>query len=262
MMGRAGRPGFDTNGIAVIMTSNEEKAYYEKISLNAETVESTLAQVLTEAITAEISQSVITSIDDALIWLKSTFFYIRARSKPALYGFPMLRDSIQFDGLLHELCRKTITDLADAMLVKFDEDSHTVEPYPEAHIMTRHMIKFGTMKVLMELFDQNDIASLLLALSKCTELQKPLRRDEKSTLNALMKALRFPLKAKVQSTDSKVYVLLQAAVGRLNIIDFSLRVEQSEMVDVVLRILAALQNLCIERLLGPLQGKHTLSPFR
>ena len=34
MIGRAGRPGYDTNGIAIIMTSTEEKKYYENISLN------------------------------------------------------------------------------------------------------------------------------------------------------------------------------------------------------------------------------------
>ena len=29
MMGRAGRPGLDTHGVAVIMTSHEDKPYYE-----------------------------------------------------------------------------------------------------------------------------------------------------------------------------------------------------------------------------------------
>ena len=45
---------------------------------------------------------------------------------------------------------------------------------------------------------------------------------------------------------------MQAAVERLPITDFSLRVEQSEIVEVALRILSALQSLCIERSRGNL----------
>jgi ATP-dependent DNA helicase HFM1/MER3 len=46
MMGRAGRPGFDTDGVAVIMTSNEDKAAYT--DLNLEVVESSLPGLLVE----------------------------------------------------------------------------------------------------------------------------------------------------------------------------------------------------------------------
>jgi len=48
MIGRAGRPGFDTHGVAVIMTSLQEREYYSDISLSADVVESTLLGVLVE----------------------------------------------------------------------------------------------------------------------------------------------------------------------------------------------------------------------
>ena len=48
MIGRAGRPGFDTSGVAVVMTSNEDKAFFGEVSLHAETVESNLLQLMTE----------------------------------------------------------------------------------------------------------------------------------------------------------------------------------------------------------------------
>lgn len=48
MIGRAGRPGFDTSGVAVIMTSNEDRGFYDRISLTADVVESTLPAKLTE----------------------------------------------------------------------------------------------------------------------------------------------------------------------------------------------------------------------
>lgn len=46
MMGRAGRPGFDTDGVAVIMTSIEDQATYT--DLNLEVVESALPGMLVE----------------------------------------------------------------------------------------------------------------------------------------------------------------------------------------------------------------------
>ena len=42
MLGRAGRPGYDDNGVAVIMTSNEDKQHYSDVALHADVVESTL----------------------------------------------------------------------------------------------------------------------------------------------------------------------------------------------------------------------------
>ena len=42
MMGRAGRPGFDTCGTAAIMTDNKSKKRYEQLSMGMETVESRL----------------------------------------------------------------------------------------------------------------------------------------------------------------------------------------------------------------------------
>ena len=48
MVGRAGRVGFDTSGVAVIMTSNEDKGYYDMEAMETETVESSLQHILIE----------------------------------------------------------------------------------------------------------------------------------------------------------------------------------------------------------------------
>ena len=48
MMGRAGRKGFDEQGVAVIMTSDTDKEHYNDVSLSADMVESTLQAKLTE----------------------------------------------------------------------------------------------------------------------------------------------------------------------------------------------------------------------
>ncbi|ORY05951.1 hypothetical protein K493DRAFT_373483 [Basidiobolus meristosporus CBS 931.73] len=58
MIGRAGRPQFDSTGAVVIMTSSEKKEKYEQLISGKETIESRL---------------------------KSTFLYVRIKSNPAYY---------------------------------------------------------------------------------------------------------------------------------------------------------------------------------
>lgn len=48
MVGRAGRPGYDDKGIAVVMTSFEDKCIYDFSSSEMETVESSLHNHLAE----------------------------------------------------------------------------------------------------------------------------------------------------------------------------------------------------------------------
>jgi len=85
MMGRAGRPGFDTTGKAVIMTDNGSAAYFGDRIKGAEIIESRLRDKLVETLNAEISQTVVTSSADALVWMRSTFFYTRVKRNPRLY---------------------------------------------------------------------------------------------------------------------------------------------------------------------------------
>ena len=89
-------------------------------------------------------------------------------------------------------------------------------------------------------------------MARSQELDKPVRRLEKSFLNELMKSVRFPLKIRVQEPEHKSYVLLQAAIARIEIKEFSLKVEQAEIVECGLRVLNAVRELAIHRELGRL----------
>eukprot|EP01041_Mallomonas_annulata_P014273 gene14273-30372_t len=104
MVGRAGRPGFDSFGVAVVMTSQEDKLHFQDVSVSAEVVESALQGALVEVICAEITQTVITSISEALEWLKNTFFYIRVHRNPMKYGFESAKTSADLEHMLKEYC--------------------------------------------------------------------------------------------------------------------------------------------------------------
>lgn len=128
-----------------------------------------------------------------------------------------------------------------------EDDQFGVTPNPEAHIMTKHLIKFETMVKLMALPATAPVGDVLQTLSSCSELDKPVRRPEKRCLNEVMKNVRFTEKnARVQTGSEKASALIQAVVHRLPLQDFHLKMEQAEIVDQAQRILQALHDLAIK----------------
>ena len=94
MMGRAGRPQFDTSATVVIMTTDRQKSRYDLLVGGTQMVESNLHEHLTEHINAEIVLHTITNVSIAFEWIKSTFLYVstiyfnfaHTRTKELLYG--------------------------------------------------------------------------------------------------------------------------------------------------------------------------------
>ena len=85
MMGRAGRPQFDTRGISVILVHEAKKDFYKKFLYEPFPVESQLRLQLHEHINAEIVGGTISSRADAVDWLTWTYFYRRLIQNPAFY---------------------------------------------------------------------------------------------------------------------------------------------------------------------------------
>lgn len=86
-------------------------------------------------------------------------------------------------------------------------------------------------------------------MSHTEELQKSVKRSEKKLLNILLNQIRYPLKIRVQDPWHKAYILLQTSIMRIPINDFTLRVEQSEIVEQSIRVLSALSeySICNEK---------------
>lgn len=85
-MGRAGRPGFDTSGFAVILCAQEKKNFYHKFLYEPFPVESQLRAALADHLNAEIAGGSVRSRRDALDFLGYTYFFRRLPQNPAYYG--------------------------------------------------------------------------------------------------------------------------------------------------------------------------------
>mmetsp|Transcript_19696 Transcript_19696/g.40991 ORF Transcript_19696/g.40991 Transcript_19696/m.40991 type:complete len:101 (+) Transcript_19696:361-663(+) len=85
--------------------------------------------------------------------------------------------------------------------------------------MSHNMVDYGTMHVLAQLpFDASQV-QVLKAMTEIENLQRPVRRPEKSCLNERHKDIKYklegpPSKVRVQQPWEKSFVLLQVSIGQ------------------------------------------------
>ena len=85
MMGRAGRPQFDDQGVAVILVHEPKKSFYRKFLYEPFPVESCLQEQLHDHFNAEIVSGTIRHCQDAVDFLSWTYYYRRLTRNPAYY---------------------------------------------------------------------------------------------------------------------------------------------------------------------------------
>lgn len=82
MAGRAGRPQFDNEGVAVILCHEPLKNYYMKFMHNPLPVESQLQDVLSDHLNAEIVAGTLINTKTVMEYLTWTYFYRRLLANP------------------------------------------------------------------------------------------------------------------------------------------------------------------------------------
>uniref|UniRef100_A0A3B3RKF1 Probable ATP-dependent DNA helicase HFM1 n=1 Tax=Paramormyrops kingsleyae TaxID=1676925 RepID=A0A3B3RKF1_9TELE len=244
MIGRAGRPQFDTTATAVIMTRSQTKAKYLKLVSGSETIESSLHKHLVEHLNAEIVLHTISDVNVALDWIRSTFLYIRALKNPSYYGFTSSLDRVGIETRLQELCLKNINSLAEICLITMDEDIN-FKPTGKA-LMARYCIAFDTMKHFSSVCGTESLPELVISKGKeFNDVQ--LRMNEKRTLNTLNKdkhriTIRFPMEGKIKNREMKVNCLIQAHLGCIPTQEFGLTQDTGKIFRIGIRMTKCLSE--------------------
>ena len=101
MLGRAGRPQYDSEGEGIIMTQHSELQYYLSLTNLQLPVESQLIKTLPDHLNAEIVLGTVQTIAEAADWLSYTFLYIRMLQNPSLYGISNGVEALQELSLIH-----------------------------------------------------------------------------------------------------------------------------------------------------------------
>ncbi|KIH88793.1 dead deah box DNA helicase [Sporothrix brasiliensis 5110] len=219
MIGRAGRPQFDTSATAIILTRAENKERYENIESGYQTVESTLHMNLIEHLNSEIVLGTITSLPKAVQWLRGTFLSVRLRQNPDHYK---LTDETTLarttDEQLREICKAGIDRLAEVRLIQYLADSDAeFRGTPHGGAMSTYMVRFETMVMMLKLNSSVSMEELVNALCHASEFDElRIKSTERQGLRELNKSQDIPFKFKdnIMETWQKISVLIQVELAR------------------------------------------------
>ncbi|EHY60257.1 uncharacterized protein HMPREF1120_08225 [Exophiala dermatitidis NIH/UT8656] len=216
MLGRAGRPQFETSACAVILTRQNKVSHYERMTSGEEVLESCLHQNLIEHLNAEICLGTVQDMGTAKKWLASTFLYIRMQKNPSHYRFKEGIDQVaNEDEMLEQLCKKDISLLHDAGIINIHPHFSSTE-YGQA--MARYYVSFETMKSFMALPPKAKTSEILSILAQAREFRDVrMQAGEKSFYKEINQApeIRFPIKVDVAQQAHKVSLLIQAELGSI-----------------------------------------------
>ncbi|XP_035525900.1 probable ATP-dependent DNA helicase HFM1 [Morone saxatilis] len=252
MIGRAGRPQFDTSATAVIMTKSQTKDKYMNLMNGMEIIESSLHSHLVEHLNAEIVLQTISDVNMALDWIRSTLLYIRALKNPTHYGFSADLDRYGIEAKLQELCLRNLNSLSSIGLIDMDEDIN-IKPTEAGRSMARYCVAFDTMKQFCKVSATENLSDLIELVSKSREFSDiQLRMNEKRPLNTLNRdknriTIRFPLDGKIKTTEMKVNCLIQAQLGSISIQEFGLTQDTAKIFRNGMRISRCLSEFLSQR---------------
>ncbi|RKO96183.1 P-loop containing nucleoside triphosphate hydrolase protein, partial [Caulochytrium protostelioides] len=147
MLGRAGRPQYDTSGDGIIITTHAELPFYLSLINVQLPIESQFYRRLVDNLNAEVVLGTIRSRQEAVDWLGYTYLYVRMLQNPSLYGISV--DEREHDPYLVQWR----TDLVDAAartlhthrLVRYDAAAGTLGSTELGRIASHYYVSHTTM---------------------------------------------------------------------------------------------------------------------
>ncbi|BDD63957.1 hypothetical protein MPDQ_006298 [Monascus purpureus] len=252
MLGRAGRPQFDSSGIARIFTQESKKAFYKHFLHTGFPVESTLHKVLDNHLGAEVSAGTITTKQDALDYLTWTFFFRRLHKNPSYYGLEISAEehntiaaqTIAQDFMI-DLVDKALDELSQSSCVVLDSATGDIDSTPFGKIMSYYYLSHKTIRYLMTHAKRNptfhDVLSWMCSASEFDEL--PVRHNE-DLINAEL-ARHLPLSVEsmgdlpLWDPHVKAFLLLQAYMSRIDLPVSDYVGDQTSVLDQGIRVIQA-----------------------
>ncbi|KAF1953482.1 Sec63-domain-containing protein [Byssothecium circinans] len=228
MLGRAGRPQFDSSGIARIFTQDAKKEFYKHFLHTGFPVESSLHKVLDNHLGAEISAGTITTKQDALDYLTWTFFFRRLHKNPSFYGLEISAEEhntiaaqTMANDYMVNLVETSLNDLAESSCVSL-MGTGDIDATPLGKIMSYYYLSHKTIRYLVKHAKRDaSFADVLSWVSHATEYDElPVRHNEDLINAELSKALPLPADdfgLPMWDPHVKSFLLLQAHFSRIDL---------------------------------------------
>ncbi|KAL7621826.1 ATP-dependent DNA helicase MER3 [Parahypoxylon ruwenzoriense] len=217
MLGRAGRPQFDDSAVAIIMTKAGNVDRYKRMISGEEALESTLHRNLVEHLNSEISLGTIQDVQTAKRWIGGTFLSVRVRQSPALYNLTDVRNAEEVDKMMEEWCERDVKLLQQYELVTKEAPFKCSE---YGHAMSRYMVNFETMKLLLSIPRGAKLEEILTTICKAIEFKDfRFKHDERALFRELGKSpfILHPIKETLTQTWHKIFLMVQIHLGGVEV---------------------------------------------
>ncbi|KAJ3837994.1 P-loop containing nucleoside triphosphate hydrolase protein [Lentinula raphanica] len=218
MLGRAGRPQFDKDGIAIIMCESELENKYRALVQGKTIVESSLHLNLSEHLNSEIGLGTINNMSSAKEWLKSSFLFQRIQKNPKHYALG--KDEHQtWEERVDDIVLQNIESLRNSELISKEDDNDAIMCTEYGDIMSKFYLRQRTMGLILDISEKATMREVLDVVANADEFSEArLRASEKSIYNKLRRHndIRYEVK-KVERTSDKILLLIQAVLGGISL---------------------------------------------
>ncbi|CBI36671.3 unnamed protein product, partial [Vitis vinifera] len=251
MLGRAGRPQYDSYGEGIIITGHSELQYYLSLMNQQLPIESQFVSKLADQLNAEIVLGTVQNAREACSWIGYTYLYVRMLRNPTLYG--LSHDALTRDITLEERRADLIHSAAIILdrnnLVKYDRKSGYFQVTDLGRIASYYYITHGTISTYNEHLKPTMGDIELCRLFSLSEEFKyvTVRQDEKMELAKLLDRVPIPIKESLEEPSAKINVLLQAYISQLKLEGLSLTSDMVFITQSAGRLVRALFEIVLKR---------------
>jgi len=231
MLGRAGRPGYDERGYAWVVCDRDDADRYRRLLRDGSPIQSRLADDLGAHLNAEVALGTVASVADAVDWLETTFYSVRAGAGA--------------DGPGGARVRAALDGLVDRGFVERDEGA--LAPTALGRLASRYYLRLPTARGFADLAEAGDPdeSAVLRAVARAAEFDSvSARSDEADAVEAVLGEAAPELAPGAR----KVLAILRA--GMAGTTPAALKSDAWVIRQNARRLLSALRAIC-ERLDGP-----------
>ncbi|CAM9294568.1 unnamed protein product, partial [Chrysoparadoxa australica] len=259
MMGRAGRPQFDTEGEGIILTNHSELQYYLSLNNQQLPVESQYIKKIHDHMNAEIVRGTISNVAQAVDWLGYTYLYIRMMRAPEVYG--VRHEAAEDDSSLALFRLGMVKEAAEVLeaagLIKFDRRGGGLQATPLGRVASFYYLTHRSVSTFREHLKPHMSEVELFRLFSWSEEFKNIhvREEEKLEMQKLLSKVPVPIKEPPEDSSAKINALLQAYISNLKLDGFALVSDMVYVQQSAARILRALFEIALKNHWAQLSDK-------
>jgi len=251
MLGRAGRPQYDTKGEGILITNHSELQYYLSLMNQQLPIESQMVAHLADNLNAELVLGTITNAKEAVQWLGYTYLYIRMLRSPNLYGIS--HESLRDDKLLEKWRADLIHTAACLLdkhnLIRYERKTGHFQVTELGRIASHFYITHETMATYNQLLKPTlSEIELFRVFSLSNEFRQiTVREEEKLEIQKLMERVPIPIKESIEEPSAKCNILLQAYISQLKLEGFALVSDMVYITQSAGRLMRAIFEIVLHR---------------